>query len=276
MMNTQIKHILALCRHFGIKGSEVMSRIVDYTHGIMKFLFWAPTVLLRVIAIYARKKSRQGKNFDLEAHNKLEHKFRVVFINLDRRPDRRRETERELGSLGLHDAERIQAISDVNGALGCARSHLKVISNFAASGESLLLVCEDDIELNCNREELMTAVAEFIAHPELDVLCLGFRLRAPQLPITRNLAVANGIQTTLCYLVKAQAGERLARAFQRSERMLSKGRSPRVASIDQQWKKEQTQDLMFCVPRKKLILHRASFSDITGREKDYNVGTFSS
>lgn len=269
----RISYLAALCRHFGIRGTEFASRVRDFANGFMNFLVWVPSVLGQVAKIRARTYQRSGGKLYSSRDKKFEGKMQVVFINLDTRPDRRRQTESELEGLGISDPRRFRAIRDNNGALGCARSHLNVISKFSSDGDELLMVCEDDIEIVSSRNELFATVADFEIHPELDVLCLGFRLRAPRLPITQHLAIANGVQTTLCYVVKAQAAPTLVRSFQRSEEMLLRGESLQKASIDQQWKREQSRELMFCVPRKNLIHHRTSFSDITGRVKDYDPGT---
>jgi hypothetical protein len=47
------------------------------------------------------------------------------FINLDRRVDRRLETEAELARMGI-EAERFPAIERIPGGLGCTQSHIEV------------------------------------------------------------------------------------------------------------------------------------------------------
>ena len=266
------RYVAAILRHYRVKSSQVAHRIGEYGKGFLNFLVWLPKVFPKLIPVYRRNRSQEKERIHENFLEEFEQRVKVVFINLDKRTDRREETERELEILGIETAQRFEAISSTNGSLGCAQSHLKVLSRHSFNQGGLLLVCEDDIEFDCSLSQLVGAIQEFVSHPELDVLCLGYRLRAPMLPISRLLAVANGIQTTLCYLVKDQARDKLVSAFQRSEDMLVNGINPIQASIDQQWKREQSSDLLFCVPRKQLVLHRVSFSDIAGRQKDYYLG----
>lgn len=257
-----VRYGWTLVRHYALLLDQLRSKICDYGRGYFKFLIWFPRIVAR-----AWRVSRRGPNHAV-THGLLE-TIKVVFINLDRRTDRRVQTELQLTKLGVGNVERFRAVPHENGSLGCARSHLQVISDFGSQNGELLMVCEDDVQIDCTREEFEATVQEFVSHPELDILCLGFRLRAPSLPVTHRLRIANNIQTTLCYIVKLQAREKLELSFRRSENMLAKGCSPLEGSIDQQWKQEQSRDLLFCVPRKNMILHRPSFSDVAKQNKDY-------
>jgi glycosyl transferase family 25 len=59
----------------------------------------------------------------------MEHIHRIVYINLDRRTDRRQQLEDELQRLSIPGAkiERFAAVEHVEGLIGCGLSHLAVI-----------------------------------------------------------------------------------------------------------------------------------------------------
>ena len=261
------RYVLSIFRHYKSHLLDVSYRVADYFQGVSAFLKWIPRIL-RLAQFPLRESTREFPGGG--SSQGMERVSRVVFINLDKRSDRKLETESELQRIGVGNADRFPAIQNSDGALGCAQSHLQILREFHGSGKELLWVCEDDIQFKGSREELNEVVFDFLRRPKLDVLCLGYRLRAPRLPISRNLAVANGIQTTLCYFVKAQASHAIIHAFERSERLLLSGANRALSSIDQQWKLEQSGKLLFCVPRKKLVHHRKSFSDIAGVVKDYS------
>ena len=69
----------------------------------------------------------------------------VYYINLERRPDRRAEIERELERMGLtHLARRIIAFE--GGFTGCTRSHLFAIEDAIRRGFKTVAVFEDDFQ----------------------------------------------------------------------------------------------------------------------------------
>jgi glycosyl transferase family 25 len=105
---------------------------------------------------------------------------RIVYINLDARPDRRAEIEAELLRLGLQDrAQRFAAVPHEVGAYGCACSHLAVL-RAARDDPSVqqLLVLEDDFQLVVEPEVLDRRVRAFMdAHGnDFDTLLLAVNL----------------------------------------------------------------------------------------------------
>lgn len=70
----------------------------------------------------------------------------IVYINLDRRTDRRDEIEHELNHFGLlENATRISAIDKGTfGAIGCTMSHLKALETAKSNGWNHVVVLEDD------------------------------------------------------------------------------------------------------------------------------------
>ena len=70
---------------------------------------------------------------------------KIVYINLERRQDRREEIEQELVQYGL-SGERFNAISHELGLAGCNLSHIQVLKDAEEANLENLLVLEDDFQ----------------------------------------------------------------------------------------------------------------------------------
>lgn len=66
---------------------------------------------------------------------------KIFYINLDKRTDRRTEMETMLDG---YDYERISAIEDNDGYIGCAKSHILCIEIAKARGYDKVIILEDD------------------------------------------------------------------------------------------------------------------------------------
>ena len=196
-------------------------------------------------------------------------RLRSVYINLDHRQDRRRELEGEFKRLGLVPPERFSAIKREFGGLGCSESHRNCMSLDLAPHHLALMICEDDLEFLCTKEELQDTIAEFLNNPSLDVLCIGNASIEKPLPISGRLSLANNIQTTSCYVAKPHAIPHLFDAFDKSVNRLIAGGSWSRHALDQTWKEKQQGELFFAIPSRKLAKQRASFSDIELRDVAY-------
>ena len=265
------KRLTALLRHFRIRSVITQSVIKEYVSGLWRFILWAPQASVivfraRASRILSRRDSR-GREGQVQDFKLGE--LPVTYINLDRRYDRMLDTERELQLLGLESVRRFPAIESADGQLGCVRSHIAVLSEIEDLDLPLLLVCEDDIQFIAQVDSVLDAISDFLATAELDVLCLSYRLRGPRIKVSSQLAIANNLQTTACYLVKRSAVPNLLQSFGESESLLLQGLPAEQAAIDIHWKKYQSGKLVFCIPIRPLARQRVSFSDIAGKVKDY-------
>ena len=192
----------------------------------------------------------------------------VVYINLDRRADRRTSLEQQLASIGRSDATRFSAVEASPGILGCGQSHRAVLAGWEPdSPDRLLMVCEDDLMFVAPEEELSAVVEEFAQNPLLDVLVVANWV-AWSIPISKRLAVSSNIQTTACYVVKQRAIEDLVLSMEESVRRLSAG--DMSAANDKVWKQVQKKRF-FAVPQQRLARQRPDFSDNLNTWADYGV-----
>lgn len=190
-------------------------------------------------------------------------------INLLQREDRLEEIRCEMAKMDA-SWNRIDAIGDENGALGCARSHLEVLR--AAHAQQLripLAIAEDDLLFTASPHEVSSVIADFLANPLLDILCLSHRTRGFTFPVSTHLRVANEIFTTSAYISKPHAIPELIKAFETSVRMLSQGIRKEHAAIDVVWQETQLKRLLFAVPRRSLARQRPSYSDVAHKYADY-------
>lgn len=228
---------------------------------ISKLLFSTPRDLA-LLYYLSRRKSR-NLNADKRA---LGVDANWVYINLDRRTDRRAQIEFELKRMSLR-SRRFSAVENEVRLLGCNLSHIEIL-RFASRRDEPALVIEDDVEFLCNPRELRYHIEEFYTRADLDVLHLCPTLYGPAWPISRRLSIANSIRSGAAYIAKPTALPLLIDSFEQSARMLIEGFPRRKASFDQRWGSLQKSQLLFAVPRKKIARQRKSFSDIEGQVVD--------
>jgi len=258
-----------LFRHFQLQIQIRMGRIGESLEGLVAFLLWAPR-LFRGLIGNQNLKAPTLIPIDENLPPAGSSLFPVSFINLSDRKDRLKLVTHEFARVEISKAKRIPAIKDQNGALGCAKSHVKALDALSQANFQLAMVCEDDVEFLTDRQVLNELISEFQRIPGLGVLCLANRVRGPRLPISKMLSVSNNIQMAACYVIKPFALKPLRQSFSNSVLALGEGADLAEASIDQLWKKVQTNEVFFSVPRAKVARQRKSYSDIAGRIKQYH------
>jgi len=193
----------------------------------------------------------------------------VYYINLSHRNDRRREIEKELEKIGVHDSRRFEAHRDDNGALGCSRSHYSLLRDYVASVDRLLMICEDDCQFISERSCIDGVVNEFYSNTNLDVLCLAYNKRNG-VNISTSLEFTSDTQTTACYILKPYMIPEMIEMANESITRLESGQENKRAAIDVVWKKLQKK-YVFVVPVQRVARQSASYSDIEKAHTDYAV-----
>ena len=223
--------------------------------------FRAARLYLVNLTSRSRRGSTSSKLSDLTTYGR--------FINLDHRGDRRLATEGQLKIMDLSFVSRFPGFLDANGALGCAKAHFSALSSALMEGKEYTLIAEDDIALVGDTSGLWSAIEEFVQNDLLDVLCVGNRSSGMRVPVGKHLLIAFDIQTTSFYVAKRKSLPALVDSAARSILLLQAGASPREAAVDVIWKEKQASELVFCIPREKIVIQRPSHSDVVGRYKDY-------
>lgn len=180
------------------------------------------------------------------------------FINLDRRVDRRLETEAELARMGI-EAERFSAIERSPGGLGCTQSHIEVLKLARARGYETVMVLEDDFSFTVDERELSDA---FTRLPEsFDMVLLAFNLIRGD-PVTPYLGRVQEAQTTGGYIIHSRYYDTLINRW--SEGLALYEQNPTVHwlyILDQYWKPLQMIDEWYYF-LKPIGMQRPSWSDL--------------
>jgi GR25 family glycosyltransferase involved in LPS biosynthesis len=205
-----------------------------------------------------------------------------VYINLDSRFDRRKEIENEFEKLSIKEYVRFPAIyNSSDGAIGCLQSHIKILESYDIDSE-VIWICEDDIQFLLDRSELDKYVKEFLDSSG-DILCLGFNSRK-SVPYSDLLLRTTDTQTTSAYIIKSKFRKVLLDYWKSILNSIMNNEEHPTKSIynslnvskglfkaaDQCWKVLQ-QDHIFLIPNKKLLIQRASYSDIERRNVNYKT-----
>ena len=180
------------------------------------------------------------------------------YINLDRRVDRRLETEAELARMGM-TAERFPAIERNPGGLGCTQSHIEVLKLARSRGYESVMVLEDDFSFVVNEQELADA---FLRIPEsFDMVLLAYHLIRGD-PVTPYLGRVQEAQTTGGYIIHSRYYDTLINRW--SEGLALYEQSPDVHwlyILDQYWKPLQMVDEWYYF-LKPIGKQRPSWSDL--------------
>ena len=118
---------------------------------------------------------------------KMNHIDKVVYINLQKRQDRRQHIEDLLSKYNI-EATRFEAVehssngsaqsSPLNGLYGCGQSHLAVLKLARDNGWKNVLILEDDILFNKPKEDFEQDIERlFTEGPEFDAFMLDINLQ---------------------------------------------------------------------------------------------------
>lgn len=207
----------------------------------------------------------------------MENIDKVVYINLDRRTDRRKEIEEELERLGVPEEKRLRfpAIASPWGWVGCTRSHYEVVKMAKEAGWSHVWILEDDWMATVTPEEFHTSIAKLMSPtaPVWDVLMISSYVQASEeVPDCALVRRGFNIQTASSYIVKVAFYERLLENLGEAVRGAEAGGNHWDWINDQYWKRLQadrnTRWLYFSPALGK---QRPSYSDLTGRHENYGV-----
>lgn len=100
------------------------------------------------------------------------------YINLKKREEKKKKCIHQLGRIGIHNANRFDAIWDKIGLVGCAKSHIQCIENAKRDKWPFICIFEDDVVFT-DTEKLQQLVSNYF-QSEYDVLFLGAWIRNNQ------------------------------------------------------------------------------------------------
>jgi glycosyl transferase family 25 len=196
----------------------------------------------------------------------------IVYINLDKRPDRRAEMEQQLAVYGL-SAERFVASETPGfGILGCGRSHCAVLKLAKERGYKNVLILEDDFEIEVSPAEFEAALSRlFLEQPVFDVCMLAYNMRSSE-PLEGGGDLVGRVvfaQTASAYIVQAHYYDDLIRLYEWAMPLLEATMQHWVYANDIVWRGSQASGRWLYFLR-RLGRQRAGFSDNAGQYMDHN------
>ena len=200
----------------------------------------------------------------------MEHAY---YINLEHRTDRKEFLEKQLNMYDI-SFTRINAISNKNGLIGCALSHIKTLREIYNSDVSYGIVLEDDFFL-LDHNHFRNFLNDFKIIQDSgswDVIVLtprGTTITGTEDMISKNFYRINNNQTTTGYIVKKNTIPVIIDSFKESVNGLIKGLDPNEYALDQIWKKVQNKH-NFYYYRDVFAGQLPGYSDIEKRPVDYN------
>jgi glycosyl transferase family 25 len=205
----------------------------------------------------------------------MDHIEKVVYINLDRRTDRRKEIEEELTRLGIPSEKwiRFSAIEQKPGFIGCTKSHRAVLQMAKDAQWSNVLILEDDFMAVQSSEAIHQQLQDFFeSTEEYDVLFLSHNIQRCE-PLTSNLVRVFEAQTASGYLVHSRFYEKLLNNLTEASQLAEKHPHCHWLYINDQYWKSLQKDVnnTWLAIQPCIGVQRAGFSDLAERHVDYGV-----
>lgn len=203
--------------------------------------------------------------------NHLDKIDKIYYINLEKRKDRKESIEKELIKLDpeKEKTERINAVEDKNGALGCSKSHIIALEKAIENGYENILIFEDDFKFHNIMGYLNECLEEiFTTQKDYDIFLLGRNLKKHK-RMSEKLIRVYSAQTTSGYLINKKFLPKLLECFKESVNMLENKISSSKAAIDIVWKKYQNDKYNFLSSVITIGYQLPSYSDIEKKFTDY-------
>jgi glycosyl transferase family 25 len=195
----------------------------------------------------------------------------ALYINLESRSDRREHVEQQLKNIGIHCAERFNAVKLQNGRIGCSMSHLKCLQHAKKNKWSHVLICEDDI-LFLNPELFKKNIATFFENETArtwDVLLMAGNNVPPYKRICDEYIKVGFCQTTTGYIVQCHYYDTLIENIKAGiENLLKDPEKHIYYAIDKHWIQLQKKDAWYLITP-LTVVQREDYSDIEQRDTNY-------
>lgn len=174
----------------------------------------------------------------------------VFYINLNERTDRKVRIEKILSDLNWQ-YERFSAIKDICGAIGCSKSHLKLLELAKERDLDYIVIVEDDLTIT-DMNLFKTQLDKFLNSTiEYDVLLLGGNSYPdPKYEYINDFCLRTfNCQTTIGYIVKRGFYDTMIENFKDGIQKYEETRNHRTYSCDMHWKKLQKEHkFIFLLP----------------------------
>jgi glycosyl transferase family 25 len=187
---------------------------------------------------------------------------KVVYINLDSRPDRRAHMEKITQTFG-DKVTRFPAIKHEKGSFGCTMSHIEILKYALKKNWGNVLILEDDAEWN-NFDDGYAKLEKLVKN-NFDVILLG----GSTISHNTDTHKLHSALTTVAYLVNKSYIPIILQNFEEGFQQFQGNPDMRVLyAIDMYWKKLQSRDNWYVI-MPCLVYQRPDYSDIEKTNVDY-------
>lgn len=194
----------------------------------------------------------------------------IVYINLDRRTDRREQFEGEMAKMGITDYIRFPAIEHAQGCIGCSASHIAVLKMARTNNWRNVLIFEDDFMFTMEKGQFMGTISNFFAMDlSYDVLMLSYNLREGS-EINGFLGHLRKAQTTAGYLVNSTMYDALLNVCEDAIVKLEQTGMHWIYAADTCWFSLQREGKWYYL-HPRAGIQRPGYSDIAAGHVDYGV-----
>jgi len=186
---------------------------------------------------------------------------KIIYINLDKRPDRKEQIEKELNNFGL-EYERFKAHDTPHfGQLGCAMSHLSVLKLAKERKYKNILILEDDFTFIVTKDEFENQLNMFFnSNINYDVCMISYNLLNHTDSGYNFLFKSLDVQTASGYIVNSNYYDKLINLFEPNLKLLDDSKCPSSYALDVVWKQFQPSDNWFCFIN-RIGIQREGFSN---------------
>ena len=185
----------------------------------------------------------------------------ILYINLDKRTDRREQIEQQLNMYGL-SYERLSAIYNSFGIVGCTRSHLAALRLAKESGYKRVWIMEDDFEFLVSRDEMESTLQMLCSGDiKFDVCMFAYNaLQRKEIEGSDCFFQIYEAETASSYVVEAHYYDKLIQLYEQTIPLLEKTRRHWDYANDQSWKILQSSD-HWIATKQRMGKQRHGFSD---------------
>ncbi len=195
---------------------------------------------------------------------------KIIYINLDKRTDRKEQIEKELNSFNLQYT-RYSAIHHNSGIVGCGYSHLNVLKIAKEENLKNVLILEDDFTFLVSKEEFENELDKFFKFvgDDYDVCMISYNLNeGKSIPNIDFLGSIISAQTASGYIVNNRYFDKLIELYEKYIPILESTGQHWIYANDQIWKTLQKQDKWYYFI-KRIGKQRSGYSDNTQSYVDY-------
>ena len=192
---------------------------------------------------------------------------KFYYINLEHRKDRKVHIERELRKIDpeMKKIQRINAVKDKHGGLGCTKSHIKTLEDAISNNYETIIIFEDDFTFSPGiKHKVFDKMVDkiFSLDPDFKICSLTAFYGESYTKVTNNISKVLSIGSTAGYMVSSKAYTELLRIYHKSIDMFNKGHVYPSWAIDGLWNEMAGEHNKFYIFTPYLGYQKENYSDI--------------